>query len=195
MAGPTGTAVTNIRAAKIGEHAAVVLHVFISEDAHLFFSGAQLGIEIGQKEFLQTIAKAKFPRFGRDAALFIRIFVHVEHVQLAAIDAAAIEHGGEFGVSRPRIRHDRDELRIGFQRCFNLGIHIGGPEKFHVSVREDRNAEIRIGVLRDIFAFNVPRAGDRAGIAKRNEAGGGEGKLTGVFFQGALGEGGLVNEP
>ncbi|MEJ1972453.1 MAG: hypothetical protein WDM96_08380 [Lacunisphaera sp.] len=116
--------------AEVRKHPAIGGQVFVAEDANLLLWRPELGFESGPKVFLEGVAEAELPGLGRDASILVGVLVHVERVQLPAVDLRAVQHGGEFQVARPGIGHDGHEGLAGVHRRLDPEEHVRDPEEF-----------------------------------------------------------------
>ena len=128
-------------------------------------------IDLLPKVLLEGVHEAKLPRFGRRPTVLVGVFVHVERPQVPAIDPELIDEVGDFRIGGPGIGRNDHQLPALVGGRLDAMKHVGQPEELHVRVRHDLDAEIRIGMLREILAANLPHLANDIHIAKRNERG------------------------
>src|ERR1017187_3221459 len=120
------------------------------------------------------MGKSKRPRLRRDVAMFVRVFVHIERVNIPAVHPELINKVRDLGVGRPGVRHDEHNLASRLAGLLNPVKHIGDPEKLEVGIGNDLDAKIGIRVSGDVPALDATDPLDGFRVAKGNAGGGAE---------------------
>ena len=92
--------------------------------------------------------------FGCDVAILVRPFVHIECIDIAAVDPETVDDLRNGLIDgRTWIRHDHDQFPVLLVGFLHPQDHIRNPDRGHV--RNNPDLEIGIGMFFHVFSFYI----------------------------------------
>ena len=168
MPRPADAAIAHVGPAEGLDHLAVAREVRVRRPLDLALRRAQRGIQLSIEVLFDIEEEAVFPRFGRDIALLVRTFVHVERVQVAAIHTELVAQKGDRRIERLGVRQDDNVSSPLIGRLLDATEHRHHQVKGELLVLQDRHLQIGVLVSCEVGARECTRPLARCLILKWN---------------------------
>ena len=152
---PTGTAVTYIGFTQIGQHLAIIFKILSGRAVYLTFRRSEILIDPEVKIPFTGIHKARKIAFWCYITIFVRPFVHIECMEVFAVDPEFVDKVGYLLVDRFGLAENKDDFFA------IVGCRLDPVEDVHDDIKvklivfQYTNLEIRIRMLCDVRSFYV----------------------------------------